>query len=215
MKYKQVTAMRLFVAGSGVFCCSMLSSTAFAQSTIRQPGAHPDYMAELEPHLSFGVFEPPGRPTGMGIGAGLRLTIPILKNGFVPTINNSVGISFGFDWVHYDGDDGPSLGYCASRVPAPGNTTVCTSLAGPLGGPSNYLYFPGAMQWNFWFSDKFSAFGEPGLALYYEKAQYEPHGSVGAVPMLAVGGRWHFLRLATLTLRVGYPVMSLGVSMMF
>jgi hypothetical protein len=209
------TLVRALLAGAGALLSVCVGGPAFAQSTIRQPNAHPDYVAELEPHLTFGIFEPPGRPTGTGIGAGVRLTIPVVRNGFIPTINNSVGISFGIDWVHYDGGDGLTLGYCAERVPGPGNTTVCTAVTGPLGGPSNYLYLPGAMQWNFWLSDKFSVFGEPGLAFYYEKARFESSGTVGAVPLVAVGGRWHFLRLATLTLRLGYPTMSLGVSMIF
>jgi hypothetical protein len=200
------SAVALFALSSG--------GNAFAQSTIRQPHAHPDYAVDIEPHLSFG-FEPPGWPTGAGIGAGVRVTLPVVRNGFVPSINNSVGISFGLDWVHYDGGNQQTIGQCTLWVQGPGSTNVCAAVGGPLGGPSNYLYFPGAMQWNFWLSDKFSAFGEPGLALYYKKARDEASGSVGAVPLFAIGGRWHFLRRGLLTLRVGYPVMSLGVSMLF
>jgi hypothetical protein len=212
----RTNCLRQLLTGAGALAALSIGGQALAQSTIRQPNAHTEYAVEVEPHLTFGLFEPPGAPTGLGIGAGLRATIPIVRNGFVPNINNSVGISFGMDWVHYDsGDDQQTIGYCAARVPGPGNTTVCTAIGSPGWGPSNYLYFPAAMQWNFWITDQFSAFGEPGLAIYYEKARYEPSGHVGARPLFALGGRWHFLRRGMLTLRVGYPVMSLGVSVLF
>jgi hypothetical protein len=193
----------------------LFSAAAMAQSTIRQPGAHVDYAVEVEPHLAFGLFEPLGAPTGTGFGAGLRVTIPVVRNGFVPTINNSVGISLGFDWVHYYDGGSENIGYCASYVPGPGGTRICTAVGGPFAGPSNYLYFPAAMQWNFWLTDQFSVFGEPGLAIYYEKARYEANGGIGAAPVFALGGRWHFMRRAMLTVRLGYPLTSLGVSMVF
>lgn len=192
----------------------MSSSAASAQTLIRQPGEHVDYAIELEPHLLFGLFDPPGLPDGTGVGAGVRLTIPVVKNGFVPTINNSVGISFGVDWVHYEGNEFV-MGRCARREPGPGGTSICTEILAPAGGSSNYLYFPVAMQWNFWLAEKFSVFGEPGLALYYEKSRIEPESHVGIAPVFLVGGRWHFLRRAMLTARIGYPAMSLGVSVLF
>jgi hypothetical protein len=206
--------VRRLTACAAALSAFLVGGFALAQSTIRQPNAHPSYAVELEPHFVFGVFDPPGLPTGTGLGAGLRATVPILHNGFVPTINNSVGISFGADWVHYYGDE-LSVGYCARRVPGPGGTLVCTEVGGPMGGTSNYLYFPLAMQWNFWLTDNFSTFAEPGFAIYYEKARFASSGSAGAAPVFALGGRWHFLRRAMLTFRVGYPVMSLGVSMLF
>lgn len=210
---KRIQSVRNGVTLALVLVASSYGATAFAQ--IRYPNQHPDYVVELEPHVAFGVFDPPGRPTGTGIGGGLRATLPIVKNGFIPTINNSVGISFGLDWVHYDGPGVQTIGYCSRYEPGPAGTSICTAVDGPIGGPSNYIYLPGAMQWNFWLSSKFSAFAEPGFALYYEKARYESDGGVGAVPLFALGGRWHFLRRGMLTLRVGYPVMSLGVSMLF
>lgn len=211
----RTTSLRPFLTSACALCVLTIGGNALAQSTIRQPNAHPDYAVELEPHVAFGVFDPPGWPTGAGIGAGLRATIPVLRNGFVPSINNSVGISFGLDWVHYYGADQQAFGGCAAWAVGPGNTRVCTAVDGPASGTSNYLYFPAAMQWNFWLSDQFSVFGEPGVAIYYAKARDEASGNVGAVPVFAVGGRWHFLRRGMLTLRVGYPVMSLGVSMLF
>jgi hypothetical protein len=71
-----------------------LSHAALAdESVIDIPGAHPDYSVELEPEAVF-VF---GRPLNEGPGVGLRISIPLVDNGFVSTINNNVGISFGID----------------------------------------------------------------------------------------------------------------------
>lgn len=188
-----------------------LCGTARADGLIRHPGQHPDYGFELEPHGLFGAVDPPGPPSGNGLGAGLRFTIPIVKNGFIDTINNSVGIGFGLDWVHYQGHD-VAVGYCVQRVPGPGSTGICTAIGGPMGGPSDYVYFPVVMQWNFWLHQRFSAFGEPGLAIYRESSKFESGSHMGVVPILEFGGRWHFSEIAALTFRIGYPTFSLGVS---
>ena len=75
-----------------------MSGDARAESIIKNPGDHPTYSVELEPHglLGWGHLY-----RGNGLGLGARLTIPIVQNGFVPKINNSVGISFGFAWLSY------------------------------------------------------------------------------------------------------------------
>jgi hypothetical protein len=190
-----------------------MSDAVMAQSTIRQPGAHPQYQAELEPHLLWGPYDPPDAPTGEGLGIGLRATIPVMQNGFVPTINNSIGVSFGVDWLHYWGND-HALGACSRWELGPGGTNICTEVGGEIGGPSNYLLFPLAMQWNFWLVEKFSAFGEPGLTFYWEKGRYQSNSDFGVTPLLQVGGRWHFMPRSTLTLRIGYPNISLGVSVL-
>ena len=193
------------------FAILSVGSAALAQSVIRNPGQHPDYVAELEPHLAIGPFDPPGDSIGTGFGAGLRATIPIVKNGFVSTINNSVGITFGLDYLHYWGGD-IAIGPCSYWVPGPNNTRICTHVAGPTSGPSNYVFLPIALQWNFWLHEQFSVFGEPGFVIYHRKAEFEPSGNVGLAPMLDVGGRWHFSKVASLTFRFGYPTFALGVS---
>lgn len=67
------------------------------------------------------------------------------------------------------------------------------------------LILPVAMQWNFWFTPEWSAFGEPGLALRLEKkTRPDPH--------ITVGGRFNFNESVAMTLRLGWPVSSLGVS---
>ena len=66
------------------------------ESVIKNPGDHPDYKVELEPHglVGFGGPFDKGRPD---FGAGVRATIVLVDNGFIKSINNSVGIGFGGD----------------------------------------------------------------------------------------------------------------------
>ena len=88
----------------GVACAALLAAAAsFLPTTaraeellIKSPGDHPSYRFELEPHGLFGFGGP--FEDGRGeLGAGLRATVSIVDNGFVPSINNSVGITFGGD----------------------------------------------------------------------------------------------------------------------
>src|SRR5262249_19614927 len=71
---------------------SSLAGEALAQeSTIRRPGDHPDYVVEMQPEAIV-LF---GRQLGDGPGLGVRASIPLMKNGFVPTINDVPAMSFG------------------------------------------------------------------------------------------------------------------------
>jgi hypothetical protein len=171
------------------------------QSVIKRPGAHPDYVFEAEPHLALTFFDGPGRDLDNGFGPGFRGTIEIVDNGFVKTINNSVGIGFGLDWLFY-GD------HCHGR-------------RGCFGDDHRHdrIIVPVVMQWNFWLSENWSVFGEPGLALIF----YDDHDkndldyddddkSLHVRPTFFAGGRFHFSDEIALTMRLGYPYFSVGVS---
>jgi hypothetical protein len=164
---------------------------ARADDTIKHPGEHPDYHVEAEPHFLFGfdnVF------SGNGYGVGGRFSIPIVKNGFVPSINNSVAIGFGLDLVHYDG--------CH-------NGALCGA---------NYLWFPVVMQWNFFVAERWSVFGEPGIAIFHGFFDNCPNAScalptaTGVYPAFFAGGRYYFSESVSLTMRIGWPSFSIGVS---
>ncbi|MGH7272675.1 MAG: hypothetical protein ACREJ3_19770 [Polyangiaceae bacterium] len=144
-------------------------STARAdeRSVIKDPGDHPSYVFEAEPHFLLGYSGP--YDNGGSPGIGFRGTFHI-ANGFVPSINDSVGIGFGAD----------------------------------IGGDGHVL-IPIVMQWNFWLSTHWSVFGEPGFAFGSGR-----HGDFW--PALFVGGRFHFTDRIALTLRIGYPAVSIGVS---
>jgi hypothetical protein len=179
---------------------------AQAQSTIGHPEDRAPYTVELEPHVVAAPFNPPGSGSGAGFGAGARASIEIVHTGFVPSINNSVAIGVGVDFLHYQGSGVLFPGACVRRVPGPGGTSVCAEVS-PSGASSNYAFLPLTLQWNFWLTRQWSVFGEPGLTLYWFD-----YRSLGASPALYLGGRFHFTDAITLTVRIGYPILSIGVS---
>jgi hypothetical protein len=104
--------------------------------------------------------------------------------------------------------DGTPRGDCESSVPGQNGTQICTRVSGS-GTPVYYL-IPVVMQWNFWLSRRWSVFGEPGMLLRYAE------DDVGLSPFVFyAGGRLHFSDNVALTLRIGYPTFSLGVSALF
>lgn len=170
---------------------------------IRSPGDHPRYAFEAEPHLLLGLIDPPGIGSGTGLGVGFRGTVVLVENGFVPSINNSVGIGFGIDWVHY----GRGRQHCNAD---PGPAGGCYSYSD--NESVNNLWFPVVMQWNFFLSRQWSVFGEPGVGIRY--TSYPGDHALNVDPTLYVGGRWHFSDSMTLTMRLGYPTFSVGLSFM-
>lgn len=69
-------------------------------------------------------------------------------------------------------------------------------------------WVPVVMQWNFWLSEHWSVFGEPGVALRL-RDNFKDRG-----PDFTIygGARYRFARAAALTIRVGHPAISLGIS---
>jgi hypothetical protein len=151
----------------------LLGSSARAESIIKNPGDHPDYTFEAEPHLLAGFGGPfeRGRPE---IGAGFRGTIIVANDGFIKSINDSVGVGFGGD-----------IFFRRSTV-----------------------FVPVVMQWNFWLTNHWSVFGEPGLGFAFN--QFRSRDLLH--PIFAVGGRYHFNDKIALTMRIGYPALSVGIS---
>jgi hypothetical protein len=170
----------------------LLAAPAAADDTIKHPGDHPHYAVEAEPHVLLGW----GDGWGGGIGVGGRFTIPIVDNGFVSTINNSVGIGFGLDVLWYNG---------------------CYYAGG--GCSATGFDFPIVMQWNFFVAQRWSVFGEPGLEIYHN-AWNCPGGNCPNLgnnetwiePALFLGGRYHVSDSVALTMRIGFPSFSFGGS---
>jgi len=173
---------------------TLAPSVARADETIRNPGDHPNYAVEVEPHLNLGwddLFP------GDSFGFGVRVSIPLLDRGFVKTINDTIAISFGADLLHFSG--------CY----IPGSS--CSA---------NFLLLPVAMQWNFYVAHNWSVFGEPGLFIYHGffndcpanvQCQNTP-SETGVQPAIFVGGRYYFNEHTALTMRLGFPTVSIGVS---
>ncbi len=195
-------------------CAALVTKGAQAEeSIIKHPGDHPNYSVELEPHLLAAFLLVPHGGDGYGLGG--RITIPLMKNGFISSINNNVGIGFGLDWVHYSG--------CYYAYYGVGYYDCPTF---------NTFVIPVVMQWNFFLSTHWSVFGEPGLALeygtwsgdfcgyYYDARGFRQSYLCGNAPnhltvdpfIFFVGGRFHFSESASLTMRLGWPYFSIGVS---
>ena len=71
------------------------------------------------------------------------------------------------------------------------------------------FWSPVALQWNFFLTDKWSVFGEAGVMLRsYGFLTSDTYGDF----TVAAGGRFHFSDRISLTMRAGYPFVSVGVS---
>jgi hypothetical protein len=184
---------------------------ARADDTIRRPGDHPQYAVEIEPHGLWGWTHYNYAPDD-GFGLGGRFSIPIVENGFVPSINNSVAIGLGIDWLHYSGNGCYDYYFGGAHYPG------CYNL-----GDSNILFFPVVMQWNFFVAQHWSVFGEPGLVIWHSTSDYcagAPAGfycgyrTTGVDFAFYAGGRYHVSDHVALTMRIGYPTFSFGVSFM-
>lgn len=152
---------------------ALSGNAAAEESIIRNPHDHPSYRFEAEPQFNLGYGGPflHGRDE---VGVGFRGTVIIVDNGFVPSINNSVGIGFGGDVFFRSGT----------------------------------FYIPVVMQWNFWLSTHWSVFAEPGIGFVAN-----PEGNANVVQFTGfAGGRFHFNDRISLTMRIGYPYLSVGVS---
>lgn len=182
------------------------ASPVAAQGLPRRSEDQPAYAFELEPHLVAGIADPPGPGTAQGAGAGVRASFVVSRDGFIDNVNDSIAIGFGIDALHYRGQNSSLFGTCLKRQPGPGGTSVCTEVDVP-GGPRNYLFVPMVMQWNFWLRPQWSAFVEPGLAVFLTNR------GLGAAPSLSVGGRMHISDVVSLVLRLGWPTTTLGVSL--
>lgn len=132
-------------------------------------GEHPRYRLEFEPVAGV-AFDGPFNPNGNAV-FGVRLTLN-LADGFVQSINDSVGIGAG---AEFD----------------------------PIGN----LLVPVTLQWNFWFSDSWSVFVEPGAAL-------SSSATTTVIPVGYLGARLNLNPRVALTLRAGFPDSTLGLSLL-
>ena len=162
---------------------------AEAEASIKNPTDHPQYRAELEPHLNtiFWRYQYAGAPSGRRFrsfgdpefGAGFRASIELADPAFIPKLNNTVAISFGLDLTN--------CRYCREDF---------------------WAWVPVTLQWNFFFTDKWSAFGDIGLVMRNDGFFRD----VYLDPAFMVGGRYHFNDDIALTLRAGLPFVTFGVS---
>jgi hypothetical protein len=181
------------------------SAYGYDVRTIRDWQTPIAYQLEIEPHLLAGI-QPPGPGAGSGVGFGVRGSLVLLPDGFIRNINDSVAIGAGVDIGRYYGSW--ARDQCLHFEDGPAGTQVCTEVTSN-GGIYNYVYLPIVMQWNFWLTQHWSVFGEPGLDIYF----VGNHG-VSIIPAAYAGGRYHIANGITVTGRIGYPSVALGLSFM-
>ena len=189
-----------------------LPAVAHAQNIVRQPGNHPDYAVEIEPHLAFQWADRVGVTDGFA--PGVRFNIPFLKNGPVSTINNNMAITFGLDLTFGDG----GYGWCYDRYDPtrriPNGACNVTELWLPVG-----------VQWNFYLTKVISVFGEGGFAIAHRRWSYdwlcngpatpacEQHNTTNDLELiLAGGGRFMFSDKIGATIRIGFPMITAGIN---
>jgi hypothetical protein len=181
---------------TGFTLVAMLATPALARADgeVTMEGLHEPtaYPFEIEPHLTFGADNVYG---ARGFGAGLRVGIPVAV-GHLGRLPQNLAVSFGGDILQYD-----SCYY--------GNYCSAT-----------YLAVPVALQWNVAVARPVSLFLEGGAFVYKGWFNHCGAGDVncdappdfGVLPTVAIGGRVHLGENVALTLRVGYPTTTLGVS---
>ena len=196
------------VLSSLALSLAVMVLSANAEAQIKQPGAHPSYDVELEPHLVLDWGGHPGPDDDDALGLGLRATIPFLDNGPVSKINNNMGIGFGLDWAH-DGNACNRYFYAGRYYP-----WDCTI---------DRFHFPIVVQWNFWLTPIVSVFGEAGLQIEHDRWSIDnalcidcDSSDTGVDPVLWGGGRFLFGKGSTVggVVRIGWPYISLGVGIL-
>jgi hypothetical protein len=198
------------LAGTLIGCAALLSVASSVHAQIGNPGNHLDYSVELEPHLVVQWEDEPWWDDD-GIGVGLRATIPVIDNGPVTSINNSLGIGFGLDWAHFDD---------ACWGPGPRPRVIGDECS------ADDFWVPVVVQWNFFFSDLVSAFPELGLGIQHSRWDGDWCGGgrdlyrcgdgdrsdTDVDLVLWLGVRFHLADHFALTLRIGTPSLLLGAS---
>jgi hypothetical protein len=195
------------------FAFLFVPARASAQSVIKQPGNHPDYSVEIEPHI---VFQWTNHRWGDdAFGPGARFSIPFLDNGPISKINNNMAIGFGLDVTFGDNDCG---WWFRDRR---GNFD-----RGRFGNDCNVteFWFPVVLQWNFFFTDVISVFGEPGFAIAHRRWDWEwvcPDGfsvcdyddsDTDVEFVFWGGGRFMFSDTVGAVVRIGTPSISAGIT---
>jgi hypothetical protein len=182
-------------------------SSQVGHAQIKRPGSHIRYDMELEPH---GVlFWDSVEGFDEGIGAGMRLSVPLFHNGPIPKINNNMAISAGMDVAFF--------------------TERCHRIRGYYVGirddcEMSLLWFPVAAQWNFYLLPQIAVFGEIGFALSYARVsvncdvdihpdcdrEYDDISFANFV--FTPGAKFIMSDSVALTARLGFPFFTVGAS---
>jgi hypothetical protein len=188
----------------------LLPATATAQ--VRTKNKLPPYSVEVEPHLVLQLFNEPAH-ADEGFGPGVRLSIPIIEQGPIRTIDNNMALGFGFDLTFFDDCHDR---YWYDRYWGWAENCEATD-----------WWFPVVWQWNFVFTPVVSVLAEAGLAIDHERISWEGPCAPNSPELcdyddtdthlrvvVAGGGRFMVADTVGITLRLGTPYISAGVSLL-
>ena len=183
------------------FVSAMLASAAPAQSQeadkpkIEPVRArwHPEHLAEIEPHFVVGGLD----KYDFGLGLGANITFPVWDHAPFKYIDDTLGFGVGLDVVRYASYQPQS--------PSGNNVRVYA------------VYVPVYAQWSFWMGSRVSIFLEP--TLLYRFSSYDGNcndvpcaSKTRVLPTGSIGLRFRILERLSGTIRVGWPMFTLGAS---
>lgn len=166
-----------------------------SENTFRRSGSlldrspqHRSQMLSIFLGLPYGYF---GYYGGFPFGLGARYEIPIIHDGFIPSVNDEFGIEFGLDF------------------------------SGVLGGYVRTAFYPVLslpveVMWQFHFTPKFSAYAKVGVALEFNFVTYCPAAGycrsvVTAGPIGNIGLIYKFTEKISFRAEAGYPWVKVGL----
>ncbi len=155
---------------------------------------HPHYGVELEAHGSVAAFD----KFFVGMGGGVRASVPVWRHAPFARVDNEIGFGIGLDIIQYS----------AYRPNDPRDPKLQVVA----------YYVPVYLQWNIWAGSSVSIFLEPTLNWRY--ATYVDNCPTGIkcaeatrwIPTGSVGLRFRIVDKIAGTIRIGYPMVNLGVS---
>lgn len=137
--------------------------------------------------VPFGSYGYGGYISGLSLGLGARFYVPIVKEGFLPMLNDSFGIEFGADAIVVFGAYGYGSGF--------------------------EFAIPVEARWNFHIFARLEAYAKvgAGLGLFFIYnglyARFIPVANVGVI--------FKVNKVLSLRAEVGYPAVKLGVGLAF
>ena len=151
---------------------------------------HRKHMLSAFAYTPFDVYR------GLGIGAALRYTLPIVPNGFISKLNDSFALEMGGDFYYgWHGYYGYSYGYLSVVVPAV------------------------EARWSFHFTKRWEAYGKAGVGFqlrHFTDAGGPPLRAIDWVYInVAVGGLMHINDVLALRAEVGYGGLRVGIGFGF
>ncbi len=171
---------------------AIAASDTPTETTWRQPGALLDRSPQRRPHMfSFFLGFPYGYYGyvygGVPFGLGVRYMIPLIHDGFVPSLNDSFNIEFGADF-----------GGIATRVFYP------------------IISIPVEVMWRLHFTSRFSGYVKVGAALEFNVVSYcttaYPCRTLVSANVIAnVGLIYRFTDTVSFRAEAGYPWLKVGL----